>query len=98
MIRVGEEIQIDAARKDLVEKAKSFFAKQYLKQNADGLQVIFTQVESFVNTKPIYVQIQTRRYAIMALAFGWPAVQDTSSNIGKARYLETLQSIVAIYG
>ena len=98
MITIGIETQIEDARKDLVQKAKSFFAKQYLKQNADSLQVIFAQVESFVNAKPIYVQIQTRRYELMRLAHGWPAAQDTSTNIGKARYLETLQSIVAIYG
>ena len=97
MIKVGEETQIKAVTEDLAAKAKSYFTKQYNQQNADSLLVIFNQVSGFVNSKPIYVQIQTRRYAIMALAYSWPTVQDTSTNAGKARYLETIQSLIAIY-
>lgn len=94
---IGENNQIAEASEELATKAKLYFAKQYLKANADSLLDIFNAVKAVVDSKPIYVQVQTRRYSIMALAFGWPAVQDTSSNAGKARYLESIQSLIAIY-
>lgn len=98
MITVGENTQIDETAKDLAAKAKSYFAKQYLKTNADSLLDIFNTVKAVVDSKALYIQIQARRYELMRLANGWSAVQDTSTNVGKARYLETIQSIVAIYG
>jgi hypothetical protein len=98
LLKLAEDNNVEDVRQVLAAKAKSYFAKQYLKQNADTLATIFAEVSTVVNTKPIYIQIQARRYELMRLANGWPQVQDTSTNIGKARYLETIQNIIAIYG
>jgi hypothetical protein len=96
-IQVGEATQIDDVAKELAAKAKAYFSKQYTKSDAPVLSEMFAATSTIVNSKPLYVQVQARRYAAMRNAFGWPAAQDTSTDIGKWRYLETIQSLIAIY-
>jgi hypothetical protein len=86
---------------DIAKTARTYIRNQLRSANPN-LGTIFTTIKSFVDNNPQLLTSLNNNIDVMALAYGWNAVNvkaatGASTNQLKAQYVEAVKSIVAVF-